>query len=76
MDLEKAIEHFRYKSEGMCTFALLIEKLVDSDKKILLDNLAKGTPTITLVSALRSQGYKIGEPTVNLHRQNKCKCQN
>lgn len=74
MDLEEAIEHFRHKTEGLCVFAVLIKTLTDKDKNVLLDALAKGIPTTTLGSALRSEGYKIGEPSINLHRQDKCKC--
>jgi hypothetical protein len=74
MDLEEAIEHFSFKDEGMCNLAVIMQDLTDKDKKVLNDALAKGIPSTTIASALRSEGHKIGEPTINLHRRDKCRC--
>ena len=74
MALEDAIEKFIVKRVDSCPFAILVEKLNEKDRKVLLTALEKGIPGATLVSALRSEGYKIGAPAVNDHRRGKCRC--
>jgi hypothetical protein len=57
-----------------CPLGRLIDRLPPEDQITLHEALQKGTPTITLVAALREEGYKIGEPSFNVHRQGKCQC--
>jgi hypothetical protein len=57
-----------------CPLGRMIDKLNPDDQATLLEAIEKGTPTMTLVAALREEGYKIGEPSFNVHRQGKCKC--
>jgi hypothetical protein len=61
--------------EKFCTVPVLIESMNEEDKKAFLDHLAKGTPTITLTAALRSEGYKMGDEKLNKHRRGLCECQ-
>jgi regulator of replication initiation timing len=74
MALADSIERHTAKSESKCTLAIILEMLEGQDKKDLMDHIKKGTPTITLVAALRSEGYHIAEVTFNNHRNGKCKC--
>ena len=60
--------------EKFCTVPVLIESMPDEDRKAFLSHLAKGTPTITLTAALRSEGYKMGEEKLNKHRRGLCEC--
>ena len=57
-----------------CPLGRLIEKLTPDDQATLLEAITKGTPTMTLVAALREEGWAIGEPSFNVHRQGKCRC--
>ena len=61
--------------EKFCTVPVLIESMPDEDRKAFLTHLAKGTPTITLTAALRSEGYKMGDEKLNKHRRGLCECQ-
>jgi len=74
MALADSIERHTTKSESKCTLAIILEMLDDKDRKDLLDHIKKGTPSMTLVAALRSEGYHIAEVTFNNHRNGRCKC--
>lgn len=74
MALADSIEKHSTKSESKCTLAIILEMLDAKDRKDLLDHILKGTPTMTLVAALRSEGYHIAESTFNNHRSGRCKC--
>jgi len=74
MALADSIEKHTYKSENKCTLAIIIEMLKPNDRTVLLESIAKGLPTTTLVAALRSEGYQIAEATFQNHRNGKCKC--
>ena len=76
MSLEKSIEEFRYKGNGLCPFARLINTLSDADKKALEAAMAKRLPDVTLASALRKEGYKIAEISISQHRKGLCRCLN
>jgi hypothetical protein len=73
MALEDAIKQHLYIKDT-CTFTTLAEKLNDKDREALIKAIESGIPTSTIAHALRSEGYKIGEPTINAHRQGKCRC--
>jgi hypothetical protein len=74
MGLASAIEEYRYKYDKVCAVAILYEKLPKEDK-VAFDNAVKeGIATTTICVALRKEGYKLGEPTLNLHRRGNCKC--
>jgi hypothetical protein len=62
------------KTDNKCTARVILEMLSETDAKELNTHLAKGTPTMTLVAALRSEGYHIAEATLNKHRSGLCKC--
>ena len=74
MALSDSIERHTTKSESKCTLAIILEMLDDKDRAELLNHIRKGTPSMTLVAALRSEGYHIAEVTFNNHRNERCKC--
>jgi regulator of replication initiation timing len=74
MALIDSIEKHKTKSESKCTLAIILEMLDNKDRKDLLDHIKKGTPSMALVAALRSEGYHIAEVTFNNHRNGRCKC--
>ena len=74
MALSDSIERHTSKSENKCTLAIIFDMLNETDRTELLTHLKKGTPSATLVSALRSEGYHIAEATFNNHRNGRCKC--
>jgi len=74
MALADSIEKHTTRSENKCTLAIIVEMLNDKDRTDLLAHIKKGTPTSTLVSALRSEGYQIAEATFQKHRNGHCKC--
>lgn len=68
------IESMTPKDLYKCTVALIRDKL-DKDDRDSLDNaIAIGVPSRILVRALQAEGYKIGNPTMNDHRGQRCKC--
>jgi len=73
MSLKDGIEKHLFIVEK-CPLGRLIDRLTPDDQTTLLEAMKKGTPTVTLVSALREEGFKIGEPSFNVHRHGKCKC--
>lgn len=73
MALKDNIKKYEFVIEK-CPLGRLIEKLNEDDRETLLAAIKKGTPTMTLVAALREEGYAIGEPSFNIHRQGKCRC--
>jgi hypothetical protein len=73
MSLKDKIKKHSFVIEK-CPLGRLIERLTPDDQNTLLEAIKKGTPTMTLVAALREEGYAIGEPSFNLHRQGKCRC--
>lgn len=74
MALIDSIEKHTIKTQSKCTLGIILEMLEEKDRKDLLAHLLKGTPTVTLVAALRSEGYSIAEMTMQNHRNGKCKC--
>jgi regulator of replication initiation timing len=74
MALADSIDKHTWKSESKCSLAVIMEMLDKKDLADLLTHIEKGTPTSTLVAALRSEGYHIAEVTFNNHRNSKCKC--
>lgn len=74
MALDKAIEKHVSKLEPTCTVALLLEKLTITDQVTLKKALDGGIPTSAIVRAIRDEGYKMSENTMNAHRQGKCRC--
>jgi hypothetical protein len=74
MALSDSIERHTTKSESKCTLAIILEMLDKKDRAELLSHIRKGTPSMTLVAALRSEGYHIAEVTFNNHRNGRCKC--
>ena len=75
MALADAIESkIKPPREKFCTVPTLIDSLSDEDKKTFLAHLEKGTPTVTLTEALRSEGYKMGDEKLNKHRRGLCEC--
>ena len=74
MALSDSIERHTLKSESKCTLAIIFDMLDEKDRTELLTHIRKGTPSATLVSALRSEGYHIAESTFNNHRNGRCKC--
>jgi hypothetical protein len=72
--LSDSIERHKTKSESKCTLANIFEMLDEKDHAELLSHISKGTPSMTLVAALRSEGYHIAEVTFNNHRNGRCKC--
>lgn len=75
MALADSIETYRVKHTGyICSTAKLISELTEADRNVLLNAIEKGVSTTTLVSALRAEGYKIGDDSLNKHRAGRCKC--
>jgi len=75
MALIDSIDKFTNKDRGDgCNVPVVLAKLNAEDKKALLDAIAKGVPTSTLTSALRAEGYKLGDATLNKHRKGECVC--
>jgi len=76
MSLEKAIEEVRYKGDGVCSFARLINSLSAEDKETLLKALENKVPDTTLASALRKEGWRVAEYSIATHRKGTCRCLN
>ena len=57
-----------------CSVQILIESLSEDDRKVLQEAFDKGMPTHPIVYALREEGYKSSDNSMNAHRQGKCKC--
>lgn len=74
MALSDSIEKHQVKTTSKCTLAIIMEMLDEKDCKELSSHILKGTPTSTLVAALRSEGYQLAEATFSNHRNGKCKC--
>ncbi len=62
------------QSDNFCSTAKLIVELNEADRTALLNAIEKGISTTTLVSALRAEGYKLGDDSLNKHRKQRCKC--
>lgn len=73
MTLADKIAKHAYTNDS-CPVAKLAEKLNEVDRKTLFEALDKGVPATTLATALREEGHKIGEPSLNQHRSGKCRC--
>lgn len=74
MALDKEIARHAFTGFDKCTVVKIMEILNKEDFATLNSALSGNVPTTTIVHALRAEGHKIGEPTVNLHRQGKCRC--
>lgn len=76
MALIDSIETYSVKTLGehFCSTAKLITELNEADKAAFLDAIKNGISTTTLVSALRAEGYKLGDESLNKHRKERCKC--
>ena len=74
MGLAEAIESHKSRSADVCAVGLLLSKLSESDSAAFLTAVEKGVPTHSIVLALRQEGYKMSDNTLNTHRQEKCKC--
>lgn len=74
MGLKEALEQKVYKADNRCSAATFLESLPKGDKELVMKALEDGVATIGLVGALRSEGYKIAEWSLNNHRKGRCKC--
>jgi hypothetical protein len=74
MALSDAIKKHSFSKPNVCAVGLLIQTMPEADRTTFLDHLEKGYPTNPLVMALRDEGYKASDNTLNAHRQGKCKC--
>lgn len=74
MALDKALERQTSKLESGCTVALLLEKLTITDQVTLTKALDSKIPTSAIVRAIREEGWKMSDNSMNAHRQGKCKC--
>jgi hypothetical protein len=74
MALEDAINNRVSNRWEKCSVLAISDALSEEDRKALFNALDTGIPTRVLVSALRSEGHKIGDETMNKHRNRLCKC--
>jgi hypothetical protein len=74
MGLADAIEANRFKGGEVCAVVMLYERLSKEDKEAFDDAIKKNVSTQTICIALRAEGYKLGEPTLNVHRRGQCRC--
>jgi hypothetical protein len=74
MALDKQIARHSFTGLDTCTLKKIMDVLSKEDLATLNKAFADNVPTVTITHALRAEGYKIGEPTINLHRQGKCRC--
>jgi hypothetical protein len=76
MALKDAIDkQMLKKNDTRCSVQILIDSLSEADRKVLLEAFDSGMPSHPLVYALRSEGYKSSDNSMNAHRAGKCKCQ-
>lgn len=76
MALKDTIERYKWKQmERGCPYANFLN-LLDSkeDKKALEDAVASGIPATTICKALRAEGYRLAEISINEHRREVCRC--
>lgn len=80
MALKNKIEQFRWKQiDNGCPYANFLEALVSENKedaKALEDAVNKNIPATTICKALRAEGYRLAEISINEHRRGVCRCQN
>lgn len=76
MSLEDKFEEYRYKrGEGGCPYILFLASMENAkDKEALIKAVNNGMPATTICKALRSEGYKLGEISINEHRREVCRC--
>lgn len=79
MSLKNTIEQFRWKQvDSGCPYANFLAALQNDDKedaKALEDAVNKGLPATTICKALRAEGYRLAEISINEHRRGVCRCQ-
>ena len=77
MSLEDKFEHYRYKKLGHgCPYINFLESMTNNeDRKALEKAVNNGLPATTICKALRSEGYKLGEISINEHRRGVCRCE-
>lgn len=78
MGLKDKIEQYRWKQiEVGCPYANFLMTVVDKeDRKALEEAVNKGIPATTICKALRAEGYRLAEISINEHRRGVCRCQN
>jgi hypothetical protein len=76
MSLEENIKKHLFDRNNKCSWTVLYEQLSEADKKVIDNALANNYATVTIIAALRDEGYRMGEPTLNQHRRQKCRCRN
>ena len=76
MALKDTIERYRWKQiERGCPYAnFLIELENKEDRKALEDAVVSGIPATTICKALRAEGYRLAEISINEHRREVCRC--
>ena len=74
MSLAESIEKYRFESTYQCPWVKMYNKLTNEDQEAINKALANNYATTTIITALRQEGYRIGEPSLNHHRQGKCRC--
>lgn len=77
MPLEDKFEHYRYKKLDVgCPYANFLASMTDNKDRQALENAVNhGLPATTICKALRAEGYKLGEISINEHRRGVCRCQ-
>lgn len=74
MALSDSLEKFIFDNNSVCPVGVLITKLNKEDADALRKALDGEVSAITIRHALRQEGHKIGEPSLNDHRKGRCRC--
>lgn len=76
MALKDTIERYKWRQiERGCPYANFLDLLDNKeDKKALEDAVANGIPATTICKALRAEGYRLAEISINEHRRGVCRC--
>jgi hypothetical protein len=74
MDIESAIDKVLPVRGNNCPVATLLESLDEKNRLALNDAITKGVPVHIITKALRSEGLRMAEETLRIHKLGACKC--
>jgi len=75
MDINAAIaKHQPNRPNNICPVKGLLSRLDDKNRKALQEALDKNIPNHIICKALRSEGLKMSEESLRLHKIRDCKC--
>lgn len=76
MTLSERINEINELTHGIkCAYQLFLDEMKEADRLALISAFENGVSQRVILRALRAEGYKTSNESINNHKSGNCKCQ-